>query len=153
MNIYNIKESSLNETSGISLNIYLSGCKGYCEGCHSDHTWDFNSGSELILCDLIDHLYTVKDFTFDHICILGGEPLDQPVFDLINLCKALKETFESKPLWLYTHFELDEISENLLECGYVDFIKTGKYEKDLPEAEEQYGVFLASNNQVIHKLR
>jgi len=52
MNIYSIKNSSIHETDKLSLNIYISGCHGYCKGCHSDHTWDFNSGSELVLEDL-----------------------------------------------------------------------------------------------------
>ncbi len=150
MNIYNIKESALNETSGISFNIYLSGCHGYCEGCHSDHTWDFTSGSALVPHDLIDYMFTLSDYTFDHICILGGEPLDQPIDDLVELLKLLKVNFPEKKLWLYTHFEKREVDKRILSC--LDFLKTGKYEKSLEPAKEQYGVFLASKNQRIYKL-
>lgn len=153
MNIYNIKESSIHETSGLSLNIYLSGCGGYCDNCHSQHTWDFNSGSKLDNLELVDYLHHVKDFTFDHICILGGEPLDQPKEELVELLSRLKANFPNKPLWLYTHFELEDLEEDKEILDRLDYIKTGKYEKDLPEAKEQYGVFLASENQVIHKLR
>lgn len=151
MNIYNIKESALNETSGISFNIYLSGCKGWCgNSCHSQHTWDFNSGSKLIYDELIEYMQSLKEFTFDHICILGGEPLDQDEDELIVLLTHLKKFFPTKPLWLYTHFELEEVNKNLF--NYLDYIKTGKYEKDLKPAEEQFGVFLASENQKITKI-
>ena len=151
MNIYGIKESALNETSGISFNIYLSGCNGYCSGCHSDHTWDFNSGLVLDFDNLVNYMKGYGEHKFDHICILGGEPLDQPVGELNELLQKFKDTFPNKPLWLYTHFELDEVDKTTLDK--LDYIKTGKYEKDLPEAEEQYGVFLVSNNQKIYKLR
>lgn len=150
MNIYNIKEGALNETSGISFNIYLSGCNGYCDGCHSDHTWDFKGGSELVLPDLINYIDNIKSFTFDHICILGGEPLDQDENELNQLLWLLKEHYPTKPLWLYTHFELEEVNPVFLK--HLDYIKTGKYIIGLPEAKEQFGVFLASNNQKITKI-
>lgn len=92
----------------------------------------------------------IKDFTFDHICILGGEPLDQDEDELVVLFEHLKKFFPNKPLWLYTHFELEDVSPNIIR--YLDYIKTGKYEKHLETAPEQYGVYLASSNQVIHKL-
>lgn len=151
MNIYGIKEGALNETSGLSFNIYLSGCRGYCEGCHSDHTWDFNSGSELIVCDLTDYMHTLRGFTFDHICILGGEPLDQPTEELVHLLSELEIEFPEKSLWLYTHFEKEEVPEDILNC--LDYIKTGKFIPNVEPAPEQYGVCLASYNQKIHKLR
>jgi anaerobic ribonucleoside-triphosphate reductase activating protein len=151
MNVYAVKEFSLHETSGISFNVYLSGCHGYCEGCHSDHTWDFNSGSYLDVGDLVAYMKEYGEHKFDHICILGGEPLDQPVNELRGLLIRLRWEFPEKPLWLYTHFELDEVAPSILE--HLDFIKTGKYEKDLPEAQEQYGVFLVSSNQKVHKLK
>lgn len=150
MNIYNIKKGAINETSGISINIYLSGCHGYCKGCHSAHTWDFNAGSPLIIEDLIAYLKAEKPFTFDHICILGGEPLDHPEDELIELFEVIRLNFPKKPLWLYTHHFLEDVSDNILEN--LDYIKTGRYIKELPEAEEQHGVFLASRNQIIFKL-
>ena len=149
MNLYAVKEYSLGETSGISFNIYLSGCNGCCRGCHSDHTWDFNSGNELNLPDLVYYMHKYGEHKFDHICILGGEPLDQPFNEVKALLDILREEFPDKKLWLYTHFEINEINVDILER--LDYIKTVKFEKDLPEAEEQFGVFLVSNNQKIYK--
>lgn len=151
MNLYNIKKSSINETNGVSLNLYLSGCHGYCPGCHSDHTWDFNSGEELIISSLVNYINDIPSFQFDNICVLGGEPLDQPEEEIVELLKALKTNFPTKSLWLYTHFEEFEVSQEVKDN--LDYLKTGMYLKDLPEAKVQYGVYLASNNQVIHKLK
>lgn len=151
MNIYNIKESAIHETSGVSFNIYLSGCKGYCKGCHSKHTWDFNSGSTLVIEDLIEYMKGLKSFTFDHICILGGEPLDHPSKELCSLLEKIKTTFPEKYLWLYTHFEKEDVDPAILEI--LDFIKIGKFIPEANEANEQYGVFLASDNQRILKLK
>ena len=150
MNIYSIKESSLHETSGISVNIYISGCLGYCSGCHSDHTWDCNAGEPLTVEDVVERLKEIPSYKFDHICILGGEPLDQPVESLMELLKALRMAF-NKPLWLYTHFELEEVAESILD--ELDYIKTGEFILGLEPAKEQYGVFLVGENQVIHKLK
>ena len=151
MNIYNIKNMSMNETSGISLNIYLSGCKGHCgQACHSKHTWNFNAGSELVIEDLITYLKDIPAFRFDHICILGGEPLDQPEKELLELLSIIKENFPSKPLWLYTQYKLGQVSCKITDK--LDYIKTGKYLPKREPAKEQCGVFLASNNQVIYKL-
>lgn len=152
MNIYNIKEAALNETSGISFNIYLSGCKGYCPGCHSDHTWDFSAGSLLNNNDLVEYIKDIPDYKFDHICILGGEPLDNPKTEVIELLKTLRKTFSNKPLWLYTHFELEEVDPDILD--ELDYIKTGDFRIDIDPPEKDYfGVFLASHNQKIHKLK
>ena len=114
MNIYNIKESSIHETNGLSFNIYLRGWKGYCIDCHSDHTWDFNSGSKLIVSELISYMNTIESFKFDNICILGGEPLDQSLEELVFLLEELKINFKDKPLWLYTNFELNKVPQKLL---------------------------------------
>ena len=153
MNIYSIKESSLHETSGISVNIYISGCnkgKGYCSGCHSDHTWNPKLGEALSIEDIIKRLREIPAYKFDHICILGGEPLDQPEESIVELLKALSKGF-NKPLWLYTHFGLNEVPQSIL--SELDYIKTGEFILGLEPAKEQYGVFLVGNNQVIHKLK
>lgn len=151
MNIYNIKEGAMNETTGISLNIYLSGCKGYCPGCHSDHTWDFTAGSKLEVQDLINYISDLKSFTFDHLCVLGGEPLDNPITEVVELLSSLKSSFPDKPLWLYTHFELEKVDKKVISI--LDYIKTGMFIPNIPEAKEQFGVFLSGDNQIIHKLK
>lgn len=148
MNIYNIKVGSIHETSGLSLNIYLSGCLGHCSGCHSQHTWDFKSGSELIVSELIEYIQSVPNYKFDHICVLGGEPLDQPLNDLHDLLSELRCKI-GKPLWLYTSYEKHEIPTNILML--LDYLKTGKYIPNTPNAQKQYGVYLASNNQKIYE--
>jgi organic radical activating enzyme len=92
----------------------------------------------------------LREFTFDHVCILGGEPLDQDEDELNQLLWAIKHNFPTKPLWLYTHFEIEEVNKVFLTK--LDYIKTGKYLVDRKPAPEYYGVFLASDNQRIHKL-
>jgi organic radical activating enzyme len=93
---------------------------------------------------------TLREFTFDHICILGGEPLDQDEDELNQLLWALKHNFPDKPLWLYTHFEIEEVDKVFL--SKLDYLKTGEYKSERKPAPEYYGVFLASDNQKIHKL-
>ena len=76
-------------TDGVAYEIYLSGCHGYCEGCHSPHTHDFSTG--LDLNDRLTMSNLMGDIKFrydkgevDNIVIIGGEPLDQPENELLD---------------------------------------------------------------------
>jgi len=152
LRLYSLEKCDLRNFIGISYSFYTSGCKGYCKGCHSDHTHDFNQG---ILMD--EHFYTKTiwnmkeygEFKFDNIILLGGEPLDNPVEEVFEFFNEMKIAFPDKKLGLYTHFELDEIDPTLFII--CDFIKTGKYSIDnLDNLYYSNGVKLVSNNQKIN---
>lgn len=152
MNYYGKREGVLASTDGIAFEIYVSGCNGYCKDCHSKHTWDFNQG---ILMD--DYFYNEvfkimqnKEWQFDNIALLGGEPLDNDKKDIINFAKKMKSYFENKKLYLYTHFELNEINDEIKK--HFDFIKTGKFdEKKYNDEYCSNGVYLKTTNQKMNK--
>lgn len=137
-----------NSSDGVSLEIYLSGCnrEQKCPDCHNPKLWDFNYGEEINyenLKKLIDD--NVKNF--DNFVILGGEPLDQNVFELVRLLRFLKFEY-THPIWLYTSYEYEEMGKYI--CRHVDYIKTGMYIKELhTENNIILGVKLASSNQTI----
>lgn len=134
-----------------SMDIFFSGCDAqpFCQDCHNPEAWDFNCGTDWTLwTDKI--IYNVEHFgaMFDKFFLLGGEPLAQDkeqfnkFLDIIENC--------GKEIWLFTHYELNEISDKLKER--FDYIKTGRY---LPELSTKdnicYGVSLATANQKIWK--
>lgn len=134
---------SFNSTEGIAVDIFLSGCarEPKCEGCYNPYMWDFNYGEEWQIFDIkLALLHTYKDA--DSIAIMGGEPLNQK--DIEYLLAEIKLLFPSKPLWVYTSYELHEIPEELLI--HMDFIKTGRFDKNQLSKGR-----LASRNQMIWK--
>lgn len=153
MNYYESAFPVYASSDGIAYEIYLAGCHGYCKGCHSPHTWDFNAGEPLY--DIIESL--VKDMEkkekqFDNIVILGGEPLDNMRYELENFSAVLRECFPTKKLYLYTHFDENTVRTRFpfaLKC--FDYIKVGMYQSDNLNTEKikdpLTGVVLASKNQ------
>lgn len=150
MNYYGKREGVLASTNGIAFEVYCVGCQGYCEGCHSPHLWDKEQG---IIMDeefynLLISYMKEKEWQFDNIVLLGGEPLDNPKEEVLEFVKKMK--IFNKPLWLYTHFELNEIDEDIKQS--FDYIKTGKYEELLKNYNySSRGICLMSTNQKINK--
>lgn len=137
--------------------VYLAGCKGYCQGCHSPHTHDPNLGTPIdqVMHHLIEDIRHYYDRGFvDNIVILGGEPLDNPDNELEEFIQRLKMFFPKSKIWLYTHFEIDEvIKSHPISLGLLDYIKCGKYEESLKSdsgfKDPNTGVTLATSNQYI----
>jgi len=152
MRMYGEKQYSLNESNNISYNFYTSGCKGYCEGCHSHHTHSFEEGTlvdDLWYTTKLEEMCEYKSWKFENIVLLGGEPLDNNVKDVCKFYDNMKETFSDKAIWLYTHFELNEISKEIKTR--FDFIKTGMF--DINNISDDYrsnGISLVSSNQKIN---
>lgn len=132
--------------------IYLSGCAApHCPGCHSQDSWDFNAGTPLSLNntqELISDIQTYSDLV-DRVWIMGGEPTHQNKNELIEFLQFLKHT--GKEIWLWTRQELDDVDSEIL--SYFDYVKCGRYIQELPGyTEEMLGIYLASENQKVHKV-
>jgi anaerobic ribonucleoside-triphosphate reductase activating protein len=130
--------------------IYVSGCTRRCEGCHNPQLWDFEVGEKVDDNYINKLINTINDATnlIDNIFIVGGEPLEQPIDELIYLLKKLKIT--NKKIWLFTHYDnLSLIPKELF--NYIDYIKCGEFIKDSTSIV-YYGIELASTNQIIYKV-
>jgi organic radical activating enzyme len=134
-----------------SFELYFSGCKAnpHCEDCHNPELWSFNVGKEYTPELRNRLLRKINGFNtlIDNISLLGGDPMDQDLDELISLI----DDFESckKKVWLFTRFELDEIPDKIK--SKVDFIKTGRYLPRDKSNHVEYGVVLASANQHVYK--
>lgn len=129
-----------------SLDIYLAGCTPpHCEKCHNPESWDFESG------EIYDHEYRQRIYKkiaqfeplIDRIFILGGEPLDH-----VDIGDLVKDMFFGtvKEIWLFTRYELHQISPDIKDC--CDYIKTGRYDSTkLSDNYVSHGIKLASTNQ------
>lgn len=86
----------------------------------------------------------------ENIWILGGDPLDQDLSDLLDLIISVKYT--QKKIWIFTRYEIDEVPDIVKQ--YVDYIKTGRYEENSRSytvSSIANGIKLASKNQKIYK--
>lgn len=130
--------------------IYLAGCIApHCPGCHNPESWDFSAGTALTPTTLKKIIATVEDAgdMVENIWVMGGEPLHQPLDELIKLLERLNTT--NKKIWLFTRYDSVE-DINIRIVNLIDYIKLGPYVKEL--AEEGYsshGIPLASTNQYI----
>lgn len=108
--------------------IWFSGCTVHCNGCHNKALWNKSAGKEysagmvtFAVCSQCEKL-GVKD-----VVLLGGEPLEQDLSDLVKLVLNLKEN--GLNVWLYTSKEFDEVP--MVIRDHIDVLKTGKYDEDL----------------------
>lgn len=138
----------------ISLEVVLSGCKRGiegrgCEDCHNAHLWSFSVGEDFNEDFIRKHL---ERFKYDALIITGGEPLDQPFEELLPLVILGHQW--CKKVILYTGYSLDEVKEKLFNNSklqyifkFINFIKIGTYDKNLPPKGK-----LASSNQAMYKV-
>lgn len=134
-----------------SLDIYISGCQGYCRNCCNPDLWDSSFGDPLS-----DKIYTnienkANEFSsmINKIMIFGGEPLDQPEDALVEFLDSLSKF--GLPIWLFTHFSIEKVPEKIK--GLCAYIKTGEYIPDLVCTDNiQFGIKLATSNQMIYKI-
>lgn len=132
--------------SGLTFEIYTQGCDVKCPGCHNKETWDWNAGTLFPAEDL-----TKKFETFDTMIkrfwVLGGEPMQQDLLELIKMLRFLKSF--NKEVWLFTSYDLYQIYPGVRSL--CDYIKTGIYDPLSGKGIEMYGVQLATKNQRIWK--
>lgn len=129
-----------------ALEIYVAGCNIHCEGCHNKQLWDFNVGKpyETILKRIEEK---VHEPIVKRVWILGGEPLDQNVNELIDFMNNLDT---AKECWLWTGYPMDKIPDDVLAC--FDVVKSGAYRQgDEGYVDERHHIRLASKNQTIQR--
>ena len=150
MNYSGIINCSIVDGDGFRVALYVSGCKHGCNGCHNKETWDFKAGKEFtkevedILFDRLDKPY-IKGLT-----LTGGDPLLN-CDGILPILKRFRERYgNTKDVWLYTGFTIDEImrSSDLKNkvVELCDYIVDGKFEI---EQKDTTLAFRGSRNQKI----
>ena len=56
MRIAGIVRDSIVDGIGIRDTIFFQGCPHHCKGCHNPQTWDYDSGEELSIEEILDVL-------------------------------------------------------------------------------------------------
>jgi len=134
-----------------SIDIFLSGClPPFCDGCCNPELQSFEVGEEYSEQTINNIKKYIQDYDnlIDNIFIVGGEPLHQDIYALRHLLR--ESSLLNKKIWLFTRLNLEDVPNNI-KC-YCDYIKIGKYDKELLTDDNiQFNIKLATSNQIIYK--
>ncbi len=133
MRFSEIKDNDIANGEGIVMSLWTQGCPHHCKGCFNMETWDFNGGKEFKEEDKEYILQNIdKNNIKRNLSILGGEPLcNQNIQGVISLCKAFKEKYPEKIIYVWTGYVLEEFDDTQkLLLDYIDVLIDGKFEID-----------------------
>lgn len=133
-------EFNLNHSA---LEIYISGCDGYCKDCHNPELWDFNFGKDWELYKNTLNYKLLKPI-IKYIWVMGGEPLLQHHEVLCLFLDYLSQY--KKPIMLWTRFyDIPNIVQR-----YIDYAKVGDHRREIESYQETlFDITLSSSNQKI----
>lgn len=128
----------------ISLSIFIGGCPYHCKGCHSPWLWE-DEGTPIH--DILPFLLERYGKSVTCIIFMGG---DQYKDQLVRSIKYIRNYNPSLKICLYTGGEIEDMKDIL---PFLDYIKVGKYNKELGalESPTTNQRFYALNNGEIVK--
>lgn len=151
MRYLTIYTDSISDGPGIRVSAYFAGCKpnkckaGNCPGCHNPEAQKFNVGEEYTDATKQAILKAVSSPYIKGLTLVGGEPYDQDMTQIIELCREVKAL--NKDVWVYTGYEFDQIKDKELS-KYIDVAVVGPFileQRDISDANRWRG----SRNQKI----
>lgn len=110
LHIAGVNYESIADSDGVSCTIFFSGCRHFCDGCHSKDTWDFNYG-----IPVSDELATIINKEIDKrpflsaLVLSGGDPMYSPLEVLEFISKI---HVPNNIIWCYSGFLIEEIQKN-----------------------------------------
>ncbi len=140
LRVIDIVEGTSVDGPGLRTSIYFAGCAHQCPGCHNPSTWDFSSGHDMSIGQIMD---LIQEAGFN-VTFSGGDPLYQ-ISPLTALARAIKAT--GKSIWCYTGFTVEQLMENPVYSellGIIDVLVDGPYVADLHDTDL---LFRGSSNQ------
>jgi anaerobic ribonucleoside-triphosphate reductase activating protein len=137
-----INQLSTIDADGLACVIYFQGCSRGCPGCHNLELQSFECGTPTSMDRLLNRISTYHGW-YKAVVFQGGEPLEQPLFELITLADSIRNLFGLK-VWLYTGYNYDDVPDVVKE--HFDVIKAGAYIEEL-----KTGGFPASSNQKVYR--
>lgn len=154
MNYMEVKYNNISNGPGVRTSLFVSGCSHHCEGCFNFDAWNRNSGQPYTQ-EVQDKI--LKSFDNSHIdglTLLGGEPMmDYNVETLIDLCKATRESYPNKTIWVYSGWTYEELivkPKQLELLQLCDVLVDGKWVASLYSPKLN---FRGSSNQRIIDLK
>lgn len=132
-------------SDGIALTFYCQGCTHHCKGCFNKETWDFNGGKDFGDNELKEIEYNLKNYPYDNVVLLGGEPFDneEVCMKVVQLAKRYQ-----KNIWCYSGYTLEQLKEKDTKLlDNIDVLIDGEFKEELKDLTLK---FMGSSNQRIH---
>lgn len=153
MNYAALKKFDIANGPGVRVSLFVSGCRHHCKNCFNREAWDFDFGKpftketeEEILAELD------KDY-IKGLSLLGGEPFEpENRAALTELLKKVKDKYPQKPVWCYTGFEFERLTDPTAKAmlSLIDVLVDGKFVEELKSPDL---IFRGSSNQRILDLK
>lgn len=150
LHISGVNYESIADADGVACTIFFSGCKHYCNGCHSKDTWDFNYGipvSEKLIKNINEEID--KRPFLSALVLSGGDPM----YSAKDILKILpKIHVPNNTIWCYSGFLLEEIQADYQMKKLLDkcnVLIDGKFEID--KRIINAGFFGSSNQRIWRK--
>lgn len=142
---------------GCRVTLWFAGCSHHCDGCHNQHTWDYNQGRRFLDDDIQEKIYKeVSSEYIKGITLSGGDPLSQPdenLKDLLEFLKKFKQDFPAKDIWIYSGSTYENDIQNPIKKSILeicDVMVDGPFIKELYSPDI---AFRGSKNQRIIDLQ
>lgn len=155
MNYLQINKCSTTDGPGVRVTLYVSGCTRKCPGCHNPVSWNFNAGVNFTQ-DTIDYLIEcLRPSYISGLTVCGGEPMEPANrLEVRNLLQQVRRQLPEKNIWLYTGYEIEELTEPSATAvlDLVDTVVAGPYDQAKRDVSAK-NLWRGSTNQRIIKLR
>ena len=126
-NIVSIIYDSLVNGPDMRTAIFFQGCSIHCKGCHNKHTWEFNTGRDMTVDEILKCIEN-NSFT-KNITLTGGHPLEQKEFCL-ELVKELKK--KEYNICIYTGWIYEDIKDEYKDIlDNIDYLIDGPFKQYL----------------------
>jgi len=132
---------------GIRTSLFVSGCHFHCKNCFNREYWPFDYGTEYDDEAMQKFIDMGKNSNVTGYSLLGGEPMDQLMDDMMlkTVMEIKKQT--GKTIWMWTGFTFETLNEKQKEIvKYVDVLVDGQF---IDEKKNLTLLFRGSENQRI----
>ena len=137
---YSYEENEHLYGPGKRLLLFTQGCSLHCKGCVNQHLWQFGTGTNITVEEVLALCQDVEGITLH-----GGEPLDQSE-GVLEIVKALKSA--GKTVILFTGYQYKELSKSSQKrvWSLSDLVVSGRY---IEGKRNIYLQFRGSTNQKV----
>lgn len=149
MNYAALKKFDIANGPGVRVSLFVSGCRHRCKNCFNREAWDFDYGKPFTR-ETVEEILTELDKDYiKGLSLLGGEPFEPENREaLTELLKKAKERNPEKPVWCYTGFEFEKLTDTTAVemLSLIDVLVDGKFVEELKSPDL---IFRGSSNQRI----
>ena len=149
MNYAALKKFDIANGPGVRVSLFVSGCRHHCKNCFNREAWDFNFGKPFTE-ETVEEILTELDKDYiKGLSLLGGEPFEPENREaLTELLKKSKQRNPEKPVWCYTGFEFENLTDPTATemLSLIDVLVDGKFVEELKSPDL---IFRGSSNQRI----